>query len=578
MLPIALLAPPPTQVGFQDDTPLTQDQRILHALGRLGFGARPGDLEKVKQMGLGAYIARQLKPETIEDSAVERAVKALPGATLTAEEIGQRERDVLMANVNAVQVRKRLEDAARESGVDTSGDMNPMQLLQKLPADKRQALMGATQKGAQARQEAASIGGGLVAEKFLRAVQSERQLQEVLVDFWSNHFNIDMGKARTTKAIDERLAIRPHVLGKFRDLLGASAKSPAMLIYLDNFQSVAPQQPGAFAQRMRRPGAKQRPQRGINENYARELMELHTLGVDGGYTQKDVVEVARCLTGWSIDGNRYGGNFQFRPIAHDRGEKTVLGTKITAGRGMEDGEQVLDILASNPATMRHLSTKLCRRFVSDDPPASLVDKCVATWKKTDGDLREIVRTIVTSDEFFAPQAYKKKLKNPFEFTVSAVRAFGATCRPQALQSYRMGIGQGAIRANGNERTLNGQVAIMGQPLYAYSFPTGYPEDSRKWVSAGQLIARLNFALSLVDGGVYDVDFTNGLRINSVTGGTPALVDFLSEKLVGGQLSPATRATLLKQAEATVKAPEASKLTTARRIAALVLGSPEFQRR
>ncbi|MGC4043776.1 MAG: DUF1800 domain-containing protein [Armatimonas sp.] len=307
-------------------------------------------------------------------------------------------------------------------------------------------------------------------------------------------------------------------------------------------------------------------------------MELHTLGVDGGYTQKDVVEVARCLTGWSIDGNRYGGNFQFRPFAHDRGEKTVLGTKVPAGRGMEDGEQVLDILASSPATMRHISTKLCRRFVSDDPPASLIDKCVATWKKTDGDIREIVRTIVTSDEFFAPQSYKKKLKNPFEFTVSAVRAFGATCRPQALQTYRMGIGQGAIRNTGNERTLTGQVALMGQPLYAYSFPTGYPEDSRKWVSAGQLIARLNFALSLVDGGVYDVDFTDGLRVNSVTGGTPALVDFLSEKLVGGQLSPATRATLLKQAEATVKSPEASKLTTARRIAALVLGSPEFQRR
>ncbi len=566
-------APPAASASFQDDTPLTQDQRILHALGRLGFGARPGDLEKIKKIGLGAYIARQLQPDKIDDGSVERSVASLYGAQMSAEEIGQHERAVLMANVDAVQTRKKLEDAARESGIDTSGAMTPGQLLQKLPPEKRQALLGATQKGAQARQEAAAIGGGLVAEKFLRAVESERQLQEVLVDFWSNHFNIDMGKARSTKAIDERLAIRPHVLGKFRTLLGASAKSPAMLIYLDNFQSVAANTQPMF----RRPGAKKMP-RGINENYARELMELHTLGVDGGYTQKDVTEVARCLTGWSIDGNRYGGTFQFRNFAHDRGEKTVLGVKIPAGRGIEDGEQVLDMLARSPATIRSLSTKLCRRFVSDEPPASLVNKCAQTWEKTDGDLREVVRTIVTSDEFFAPQAYKKKLKSPFEFVVSSARALGATCRTPALQNYKLAIGQGAIRNTGNERTLSGQVSLMGQPLYAYSFPTGYPEDSRKWVSAGQLIARLNFSLTFVDGGLYDIDFSQGLQINSVTGGTPALVDFLSEKLIGGQLSPGTRATLLKQAEAIVKTPEASKLTTARRVAALVLGSPEFQRR
>jgi uncharacterized protein (DUF1800 family) len=545
-------------VAFQDDTPLTQDQRILHALGRLGFGARPGDLERVKKIGLGAYIAQQLQPEKIDDSAVERAVRNLPGVNLTPAEVAERERAVLMANVETIRLRQQMEQGS-------------------LPPEKRSEAMQKARKGAEARQEAASIGGGLVAEKFLRAVESERQLQEVLVDFWSNHFNIDMGKARSTKAIDERLAIRPHVLGKFRDILGASARSPAMLIYLDNFQSVAPPPAGAQAmQRMRRPGA-QRMQRGLNENYARELMELHTLGVDGGYSQKDVIEVARCLTGWSIDGNRYGGTFSFRPFAHDRGEKTVLGEKIPAGGGIEDGERVLDLLAKHPSTMKNISTKLCRRFVSDDPPASLVNKCVETWKKTDGDLREIVRTIVTSEEFFAPQAYKKKLKNPFEFTVSSVRAMGAHVRPQALATYRMGIGQGAIRNSGNERTLTGQCSLMGQPLYSYSFPTGYPEDSRKWVSAGQLIARLNFALTLVDGGVYDVDFSQGLKIDNVTG-VPALVDFLAEKLVGGQLSPGTRATLLKQADATVKTAEASKLTTARRVAALVLGSPEFQRR
>ena len=577
----------PPGTSFQDDTPLTPDQKARHALNRLGFGPRPGDVEKVKQMGLGVYIERQLHPETIPDSLLETKVAGLPGISMGAEQLAEAERGVQMANRGAVQMRKQIDDAAAASGVMNASEMTPAEVLQKLPPDKRTALMGATAKGREARQLAASIGGGLIAEKIVRAVESERQLQEVLVDFWSNHFNIDMGKARSMKALDERDVIRKHVFGTFRELLGASAKSPAMLVYLDNFQSVTPpdanQLPPMARRRMalmqpQAPPKKQHAPRGINENYGRELMELHTLGVDGGYTQKDVIEVARCLTGWGIDGNRYAGTFAFHPFLHDRGAKTVLGVNIPAGRGIEDGEQVLDILAAHPATIKHLSTKLCQRFVSDDPPASLIAKCESVWKRTDGDLREIVRTIAASPEFYSPQAVNKKLKNPFEYVVSSTRALGATCVPAALRNYKSAVGQAAIRQGGGERTLSGQISLMGQPLYAYSFPTGYPEDSRKWVSAGQLIARLNFALALVAGNLYDTDFARGLRVDGVDGDTGKLVEFLSEKLVGGGLSPATRATLLKQANASVKNGDASKLATARRVAALVLGSPEFQRR
>jgi uncharacterized protein (DUF1800 family) len=307
----------------------------------------------------------------------------------------------------------------------------------------------------------------LTQQKVLRAAYSERQLEEVMVDFWFNHFNVFAGKGQTRLYLPEyeREAIRPHVFGTFRDLLGATAGSPAMLFYLDNWQSSAPEgsatappdrmtdrarkRPGQFGRPGRMPrvaqprataapegAAPKRRPRGLNENYARELMELHTLGVDGGYTQKDVQEIARAFTGWTIANPRQGGGFHFEPRLHDDGEKMVLGHRIEAGGGRKDGEQVLDILAAHPSTARFIAAKLARRFVADEPPAALVDRAAARFRSTGGDIREVVRTIVTSPEFFAPAAYRAKVKTPFEFVVSAVRATSAEVRTSAASPPR----------------------------------------------------------------------------------------------------------------------------------------------
>ena len=247
----------------------------------------------------------------------------------------------------------------------------------------------------------------LISNRIVRGVYSERQLQEVMTDFWFNHFNVfwDKGADRWLTTDFEMNTIRPNALGKFKDLLLATAQSPAMLFYLDNHLSTAP---SAVVQRAIQNNANRKP--GINENYARELMELHTLGVDGGYTQKDVTEVARALTGWTIDRPRMTANFIFRPAMHDRGEKTVLGQRIPANGGIQDGQRVIDILVQHPSTARFISTKLVRRFVSDNPPQSLVDKVAATYTKTGGDIREMLRTIFFSSEFMSPASYGQKMK------------------------------------------------------------------------------------------------------------------------------------------------------------------------
>ncbi|MFY7951577.1 MAG: DUF1800 domain-containing protein, partial [Armatimonadaceae bacterium] len=399
-----------------------------------------------------------------------------------------------------------------------------------------------------ARRELIEASRQFVTEKFVRAVESERQLQEVLVDFWSNHFNIDMSKTRSVKIADEHEVVRSRSMGKFVDLLKASARSPAMLLYLDNFQSVAdapkfesgalePRQmpsnweglrrlarrgftgavqlterietlskesntsPDVLYERfIRSMGAGNRDRRGLNENYARELLELHTLGVDGGYTQKDVQEVARSLTGWTVSGGRYGGEFSFNSRLHDNGTKVVLGKSIPAGGGIRDGEMVLEILANHPSTMRHVSRKLCVRFVSDNPPAALVERCVQTWRRTDGDIREVVRTIAFSPEFLSRASFRTKIKSPFEYAVSSVRALGGT----VLERFGTGLGVRPTNNAGSPTSLEGQVNLMGQPLFRYAFPTGWPEDSSKWVSSGALISRINFALSLTSGQLRDV--------------------------------------------------------------------------
>jgi uncharacterized protein (DUF1800 family) len=304
------------------------------------------------------------------------------------------------------------------------------------------------------------------AAKLSRAVLSERQLYEQMVDFWENHFSVFIGKGQTRLFIPayDRDVIRPHALGKFRELLGAVAKSPAMLFYLDNARSSA---------------------RGLNENYARELMELHTLGVDGGYSQKDVIEVARALTGWTIDPRE--GAFVFRPRQHDEGEKVILGERFGAGRGIEDGERVLDMLARHPSTARHITRKLVVRFVSDSAPPGLVDRCASVFSRTDGDIRATLQCVVTSPEFFSRTAYHVKVKTPLELVASALRASDAT-------------------PDGSPRST--QILVrLGQPMFGRQTPDGWPDTADEWVNAGAMVNRVNFTLALVSGRVPGVRAT-----------------------------------------------------------------------
>ncbi len=406
------------------------DKTIVHVLNRLGFGAAPGDIDRVRKIGLDKYIDQQLRPETLPDAEMTSRLASLDTLTRSSRELAAEYFQP------AQMERRRTQQQAANQPAEAATDKRDM----RTPAQVE--LMQGERR----------VFADLAQQKILRAIYSDRQLNEVLVDFWFNHFNVFAGKGQTRNYLTEyeRDAIRPHVLGRFRDLLGATAESPAMLFYLDNWQSAAPEgaptsasndqrnqranprrpfaRPGQFGKPPRRtiadaPAAAQnRRPRGLNENYARELMELHTLGVDGGYTQKDVQEVARALTGWTIANPRQGGGFGFEPRMHDDGEKVVLGHKIKSGGGRHDAEQVLDILAAHPSTARFIATKLARRFVSDQPPEALVDRATERFRETNGDIREVVRTIVTSPEFFAPDAYRAKVKTPFEFVASAVRA------------------------------------------------------------------------------------------------------------------------------------------------------------
>jgi uncharacterized protein (DUF1800 family) len=403
----------------------------------------------------------------------------------------------------------------------------------------------------------------LQSAKVARAVMSERQLQEVMVDFWENHFNVFAGKGRREQYLlpdYDRSAIRPYALGKFRDLLGAVAKSPAMLFYLDNWESVADSGQPTLATVFRREPKKRA--HGLNENYGRELLELHTLGVDGGYTQHDVIEVARALTGWSIAGQRETnpGTFVFRPAVHDAGEKHVLGHLIPAGGGIQDGETVLDIVARHPSTARFIARKLCIRFVSDSPPPALVERAAATFQRTDGDIREVVRTIVTSPEFFSRDAYRTKVKTPFEVVVSTLRALDAApdSTPRAAQA----------------------VARLGEPLYGHQAPNGYAETGESWMNTGAILARINFGLAVAADRVSGATLERWpLAAQLANAPREAQVDGVVTALLDGDASPDTHRILLTGnnpmlASATAL-PNPSGFA---QIVGLALGAPEFQRR
>ncbi|MDH3443434.1 MAG: DUF1800 domain-containing protein [Deltaproteobacteria bacterium] len=408
--------------------PLNDDQIIYHFLNRTSFGPTREEFERATRMGINAYLEEQLNPESISDSLVEENVADLRTMRLSS--------GVLFY----LYPPPRL---ARERGMNGRMAM----------AGPRIVILELQQA------------------RLLRSVYSRRQLYEVMTDFWSNHFNIFAAKGAERWLVTsyDRDTIRPHALGKFKDLLRATAQSPAMLFYLDNWLSASPK-----TRFRRRPNNRKR---GLNENYAREIMELHTLGVDGGYTEKDVREVARCFTGWTIRRPRGEATFVFDPRIHDDGDKVVLGTRITAGGGMEDGLRVIDILARHSATARLIATKLARRFIADDPPPATVTRAAETFRRSDGDIAATLRTIIGAPEFLAPESYRSKVKKPLEYVASALRATGADIRVTPL--------------------LLRYLARMGEPLFLAQPPTGYPDAAASWISPDMLLTRMNFASDLV---------------------------------------------------------------------------------
>ncbi len=589
---------------------MTEEQSTLHVLNRLGYGARPGDIERVKAMGVQKYIELQLNPATISDTLADNKVKGLSVLSMSTAQLYEKYPQPGQI-LRQLQRRGDLPSNAGVPGkngtVDGNANPNEPGAGSSMTADaSKKGEVNANPQGRNEDNRRAireyyaqngllppqRIIAELQASRILRATYSERQLQEVLVDFWTNHFNVFAGKGadRWLLVSYDRDTIRPNTLGKVKDLLWATAQSPAMLFYLDNFQSVSPNSPVALGgdnQRRRAqgnglfgallgrgrgdrlmdrdpnrrqpqtgqkgaglpqqpPANANRQRRGINENYARELMELHTLGVEGGYTQTDVQEVARCFTGWTIfaprgggaaqamDGRRAevlrenAGKFFFNQRAHDDGEKIVLGQKIPAGGGFKDGLMVLDILARQPATAKFIATKLARYFVNDNPSPALIDRVAAAFTKSDGDIRETLKAIFFSPEFNSPEAYRAKVKRPFELAISAMRTLGA-------------------ETNGSPQ-LHQWIARMGEPLYGYQTPNGYSDTAESWVNTGGLLERLNFGLALASNRIpgTHVDLKHFVPGEDATSDKAKVMDRFLNLIVAGNVSLKTRETLLKQ--------------------------------
>ena len=529
--PIKTSANPPQYAAFSKLLP--PDQRIQHALGRLTFGPRPGDPDEIQRIGLDKWLDLELHPEKVsENPALAPRLAELESLGMSPRELYLRYpspqmiaavargraslpddpelRQVVLhladrylqkhpaadgqppANGNddsELEPRIKLGDILTPAQIETLRTGKPddkKQLLASIPAEKRLDFVWALRPDqrrqlftvapvALRRELMLSVNpqnvvaSDLTEAKLLRAIYSNHQLEELLVDFWYNHFNVFLNKGgdRFLAPAYERDAIRPHVLGKFYDLLLVTAQSPAMLFYLDNWLSVAPNAD---------PRANQKNKRGLNENYGRELLELHTLGVDGGYTQKDVIEVARCFTGWTIANPRKGGGFEYNDNVHDKGQKIVLGHVIPAAGGMNDGLEVLKLLAHHSSTAHFISLQLARRFVADDPPPSLVNRMAQTFKKSDGDLRQLMQTMLSSPEFWSEGAYRAKIKTPFELVASAARAANADIQSAFV--------------------LGNELQKLGEPLYRKVEPTGYSNLNAEWVGAAALLERMNFAVAL----------------------------------------------------------------------------------
>jgi len=578
---------------------MSEDQRITHALSRLTFGARPGDLERVRAMGVEAFINQQLDPDSLDAGAVSARLRKLPTLGMATPVIIEQYTPPKPAAVPSPIPAKSAENAnapAPQMMAQSPGPVgqtpqianpnmaamqNEMQMeVKKEDAGRMPAVPRATPKPTPPPKNAQMVVTELQRAKLLRAVYSERQLYELMVDFWENHFSIFSNKDDDRYLLTgyDRETIRPFALGRFRDLLGATAHSPAMLFYLDNWRSSVPR---PYAATKDKPAG---VDGGLNENYARELMELHTLGVDGGYTQKDVQEIARCFTGWTIQKPNEQGLFLYRPGLHDDGEKIVLGHKILPGGGPADGERVLDILATHPATARFIATKLARRFISDEPPPSVIDRAAAVFLKTDGSIRETLRAIVTSPEFYSTTTYRAKMRSPFEYVAAAMRALNA-------------------ETDGDQPVLDA-IGRMGQPVFGRITPDGYADRADQWLSSGAMIARFNFASALatnkIKGTKIDID-------RLLSGVDEAKKDSVAAKfirlMVSGDLSNRTRMVIEKtlqsetvakpiapatnpgasvsvgfDANAAAKPPGPPAATYVTELITLLIGSPEFQQR
>ncbi len=651
-------------------------RRAVHALDRLTFGPRPGDVDNVAAMGVEKWIDLQLHPERIDNGAVQARLAQYRTLQMTTREMvidfppnpllkaamegkvvipNDPERHAIyMAGIARLQAQQEQKQSATGTSVAATnngamlksaseseiGGMSPAEaqrqaekrdvhsqvdllillppdarmqrilslppgeqsvLLKGLPGPKKQALLEGLSPQQRETVIALDNPQGLVnyevqSGKLLRAVYSDRQLEEVLTDFWFNHFNVYIGKGADRYLVTsyERDVIRPHVLGKFKDLLVATAQSPAMLFYLDNWQSEGPDSQAATGQPKTQSAAhrgwvngpfgprpmvlsphpprqssgqpkqgQQKRRNGLNENYARELMELHTLGVNGGYTQQDVTEVARVFTGWTLQEPREGGGFVFKERLHEPGTKTVLGRKIKEN-GEKEGLQVLDMLARHPSTAHFISLKLAQRFVADDPPPALVDQMAKTFLKSDGDLREVMRTMLISKQFWAPEAYRAKVKTPFEYVVSALRATDTDIT--------------------ETQPLLGQLNKMGMQIYGMQPPTGYSTSADTWVNSAALLDRMNFALALVNNRVGGTHFDEARLLPDSSAGNE-FVDLyanqarLEQLLLSGDVSPQTHQTIEREIDtvhgllANANRPIGTNTTVA-----LLLGSPDFQRR
>jgi len=522
----------PAGVWAQHAAPLSPRDSASHALNRLAYGPRPGEIERVARAGVLRWIDAQLAPDQIDDEALAGREREFDVLKYDRGDLARLYAEVQRAR----QQRKRMGDTAADK-----------------PDDSPVAVKG--------RRFAAQVQQLAV----VRAALSPRQLYEVMVDFWTNHFNVYFAKGADRFLTPDYIehTIRPHAMGKFEDLLIATAKSPAMLFYLDNWESVAPgATPPVVAHARRRawisvgaqhaaPLPPARAPKGINENYARELLELHTLGVDGGYDQHDVIEVARIFTGWSIRRPQQGGDFEFHDWAHDTGDKQVLGIEFERGHGMDEGIRLLKLLANHPATIHHVSRKLCQRFVSDDPPDGCVDDAVAAWQRTRGDIREVLRAVFHGPDFWSTVNVRAKVKTPLEFVVSAARATAADpdTTPRLAQ----------------------MVARLGEPLYLHVAPDGYPEKEDAWVNSGALLDRMNAAVALAAGRLPGAAATLD-SVAPVTADPQQLIADIDDAILGGTMSENTKRVIGGQVSDIKDPVQARALAVG-----LAIGGPEFQR-